>query len=118
MRDALRASGDRPDAAASVAFPQDIPESPLTRKSRCLQPAAPASCRGEKSPETIGFVGEIDIDPLEGNALLGECDHRALHVGAELVADPSQSRGHGQISQLNADASIYMHLHASVKTTS
>ncbi len=37
--------------------------------------------------EPAGLVGKIDIDPLEGNALLGQRDHRALHIGTQFVAD-------------------------------
>jgi len=35
----------------------------------------------------IRLVGKLDIDPLKGNALLGQRDHRSLHIGTELVAD-------------------------------
>ena len=34
----------------------------------------------------IRFVSEVDIDALEGDALFGQRDHRALHIGTELVA--------------------------------
>jgi len=37
--------------------------------------------------EPVGLVIEIDIDPFEWHALLGERNHCALHVRAELVAD-------------------------------
>ena len=37
--------------------------------------------------EPVRLVGEIDIDPLEGNALLVQRDHRALHIGTKFVAD-------------------------------
>ena len=42
-----------------------------------------------------GLSREIDIDPLEGNALFGERDHGALHIRAKLVADQFERGGHG-----------------------
>src|SRR4051812_43265106 len=43
----------------------------------------------------VRLVGEIDVDPLERNALFGQRDHCALHIGAKLVADKLEWRGHG-----------------------
>ena len=37
--------------------------------------------------EPIRLVDEIDVDALEGNALFRQRNHRALHIGTELVAD-------------------------------
>src|SRR5258707_9685466 len=57
----------------------------------------------------IRLVGEIDVDPLERNALLSQRDHRALHIGAKLVADEFERRRHGK-PQLYASA---LKIHAS-----
>jgi hypothetical protein len=35
----------------------------------------------------VRLVGEVDIDPLERNALLVQRDYRALHIGTKLVTD-------------------------------
>jgi hypothetical protein len=45
--------------------------------------------------EPVRLAGEIDVDAFERHALLGERDHGALHIGAELVADERQL-GHGE----------------------
>jgi len=39
---------------------------------------------GESARKPRRLVGEIDIDPPERNALLGQRNHRALHIGTEL----------------------------------
>src|SRR5688572_18612782 len=49
--------------------------------------------------EPLRFGGEIDGDPLEGNALLAERDGRALHIGAQMVTDEGQS-GHDCLTPL------------------
>jgi len=53
--------------------------------------------------EPVRLVGKIDIDALEFNAFFGQRDHRALHIGAQFVADQLQ-RDHGKSSHS-------MHLH-------
>ncbi len=50
-----------------------------------LQHRRLAERRDRQKP--IRLVGKIDIDPLERNALLGQRDHRALHIGTKPVAD-------------------------------
>src|ERR1700760_2627016 len=52
----------------------------------------------------VRLVGKIDVDPLERNALLCQRDHRALHIGTEIVADEFKRR-HGISRQLHAFAS-------------
>ena len=50
-----------------------------------LQHRRLAERRDREKP--IRLVGEIDIHALEGNALFGQRDHRALHIGTQLMAD-------------------------------
>jgi hypothetical protein len=58
-----------------------------------LQHRRLAERRDREKP--VRLVAEINVDPLEGDALLRQRDHRALHVGAEFVADQFERRGHG-----------------------
>jgi hypothetical protein len=43
--------------------------------------------------EPVRLVRQIDIDPFERDALFGQRDHGALHIGAKLVADQSERCG-------------------------
>src|SRR5262249_36153665 len=61
-----------------------------------------------KLEKPVRLVREIDVDPLERNALLVQRDHRALHIGAKLVADQFHARGHG------VSSTCYMHLHVKI----
>jgi hypothetical protein len=55
-------------------------------------------------PKTNRLVGEINIDPFERDALLGQRYHCTLHIGTELVADQFQGCCHGRSSQFHASA--------------
>ena len=45
----------------------------------------------------------VDVDPLERHALLLQCDHGALHIGAEVERNEGKLGGHGTL--------LSMHLH-------
>ena len=55
------------------------------------------------SQKPVRLVGEVDVDALEGYALLVQRDHGALNIGAKLVADQREFGGHDDLQPRKPD---------------